>query len=155
MIGVVVAAVVLIFLMGAGSLAAGAVVSSGGRDVRTMIKETAVASGVDPALMLAICQTESNFNAGAINPGDPSYGLFQIQVFWLSSFGYNADWNLLMDPEFNAQIACQIISYFQGKGFSFPSQADIYNVGETQWRKGVRNVAYRDRVTNAYRSYSV
>src|ERR1041385_8778598 len=52
-------------------------------DVQQIICDAAVAHGVEPALMLAIAKKESSFNPANINPSDPSYGLFQIQTFWL------------------------------------------------------------------------
>ncbi len=148
------AAVAVLVVLGAGALSA-ATPDSGGGSLEFMIRRTAISFGCDPAVMLAICQKESNFNPSAINPSDPSYGLFQIMEFWLRHFGYTENYQSLLQAEFNAQVACRIVLYFQARGFRFPDQADIYNVGETLWAKGVRNVSYREDVKAFYRSYNV
>lgn len=123
--------------------------------VQDMIRRVAVQRGQDPALILAICRKESSFVPTASNPNDPSYGLMGIKVYpWLGYFGYTNDVNQLFDGEFNVNVGCQIIGYFQSRGYSFPDESDIYNVGETLWKQGVRNSAYRNAVTSFYSSYS-
>ena len=128
-----------------------------------LIYRAAVRYRVDPDLMAAIIEKESSFRADAINPSDPSYGLGQVQTFWVWYFGYVATnddarakaW--LMNPAQNVEIVAQILRYFAGRtnprtggNFRFPEEADLYNVGETLWRKGVRNLGYRDDVTRIF-----
>lgn len=122
--------------------------------IPNMIRRVASERGMDPALMLAIAKKETDFNPAAVNPSDPSYGLFQIMGFWLKYFGFGPDLEQLMDAEFNTGLACDIVSYFQGKGFRFPEQADIYNVGETLWRNGKRNASYATDVTRFYSDFA-
>ena len=124
-------------------------------DIQMIIIAAARKHGVDPAMALAYVEVESSFNPAAINPSDPSYGLGQIQAFWVEYFhlGSGADApRLLMDPWFNADVLARIIHYFfhAGRGFNFGDHADIYNVGETLWRKGVRNEIYRSKILSAY-----
>ena len=129
--------------------------SDNNETIMGMIRRVALERGVDPALMLAIAKQESNFDPSAINPSDPSYGLFQIQSFWLQYFGHDpADIEQLFNAAFATGVACEIILYFQNKGFTFPQQVDIYNVGETLWRDGRRNAAYRDAVNRFYNEFS-
>jgi soluble lytic murein transglycosylase-like protein len=128
--------------------------------VEQIIRKVAEAYGEDAALMLAIAKTETNFNPRAINLSDPSYGLFQIQAFWLTYFGFSKEPEQLYDPEFSANLAARILKYFRGRQnpqtgdyFQFPNEADIYNVGESLWREGRRNLAYRDKVLIFYRNF--
>lgn len=150
---IVIVAAVALLLFAATASAKGS--SAPGFDsIQDMIRATAQASAVDPALMLAIAEKESSFDPSAVNPSDPSYGLFQIQTFWLATFGFPEDPQSLLEGQFNCEIACRIIQYFQGRGYSLPDQVDVYNVGETNFRKGRRNIAYRDAVVSFYRTYN-
>ena len=128
--------------------------------IAEIIESAAAKWNQDPALMKAIAQKESGNNPAAVNPSDPSYGLFQIQEFWLSYFGYRRDKQLLMDPVIASDVAARILRYFRlrvnpltGDYFQFPAEVDIYNVGETKWARGVRNPAYRDDVARLYRVF--
>jgi hypothetical protein len=144
---------------GAPSEPAGAP-APGPKSIDDIIRESAAVHGQEFALMKAIARKESSFNPSAVNLSDPSYGLFQIQDFWLPHAGYPQDKNLLLDPVVAADVAGWILGYFQkrvnphtGRTFTFPAEVDIYNVGETLWRNGVRNITYRDDVTRFYREY--
>lgn len=80
-----------------------------------------------------------------------SYGLFQIfhasNFSWLRWAGFTSnDFNKLFDPTFNTNLAIKVVRYFESRGFVFPRDADVYNVGETEWQKGKRNVDYRNKV---------
>lgn len=128
--------------------------------VQQIIRDAAADAGIEPAIMLAVAKQESGFNPANINKSDPSYGLFQIQLFWLKYFGYPQDAQLLLDPVFASQLAGQILNYFKGRinsqtrdYFQLPAEIDIYNVGETLWNKGRRNLAYRDSVLKFYRDF--
>jgi soluble lytic murein transglycosylase-like protein len=151
-IGVAVIALVL-FLAGSAQ-ASSSSISSTPEEIQPLIRRVASARGVDPALMLAFAKKETNFNPAAVNASDPSYGLFQIMPFWLQYFGFSTDPDQLMNAEFNTGLACDIVGYFQQKGFRFPDQADIYNVGETLWKDGRRNVSYRNDVIRFYGEFS-
>jgi hypothetical protein len=120
--------------------------------------------GEDWRLVKAFAIKESSENPNASNPGDPSFGLFGIQAFWLSTFG-NGDpaqaQELLRDPQFATDTFCRILRYFRSRtnphtldNFQFPAEADIYNVGETLWAKGVQNVAYREFIVQKYQELS-
>lgn len=148
-------AVALLLLLAVQNASASTGSGSGSETIMEMIRRVSLANGVDPALMLAIAKQESDFNPAATNPSDPSYGLFQIQRFWLQYFGHDpADIEQLYNAAFATGLACEIILYFQNKGFTFPQQVDIYNVGETLWRDGRRNAAYRDAVNRFYNEFS-
>jgi len=132
----------------------------GPQSIQEIIRAAAARFGQDAALMLAIAQTESSFNSAAVNLSDPSYGLFQIQVFWLRHFGFPGDKNLLLDATTASEVAARILQYFRarqnpltGDTFQFPADVDVYNVGESLWAQGRRNLGYRDRVTGYYRNF--
>jgi soluble lytic murein transglycosylase-like protein len=118
---------------------------------RDLIRDQAQASRYQNFFVLqGLALTESSLDPSAHSKKN-SYGLFQIyhaaNFSWLRSFGYSdSDLNKLYDPVFNTQIAIRVVRYFEGKGYKFPAQADIYNVGETEWAKGVRNESYRQKV---------
>ena len=121
--------------------------------VQAVVFNAARAWGVDPSLELAVVEHESGFNPAAVNSSDPSYGLGQVMRFWLKFFNYKDDTTQLLDAQFNANITARILLYFQSKGFKLPDQIDIYNVGETLWRKGTRNASYRNHVVELYNKW--
>ena len=45
-----------------------------------LVRNEASRNGIDPAVILAQIDKESSFNANAINPSDPSYGLMQVTL---------------------------------------------------------------------------
>jgi len=127
--------------------------------------------GDDWRLAKAFAMKESSENPAAENPNDPSYGLYGIQPFWLVSFGVLAKDDpelqtktkdlLTSDPRFATEMFFRILAYFRRRtnpltlsAFKFPDEADIYNVGETLWSKGVRNIAYKDFIVREYAELS-
>lgn len=69
--------------------------------------------GVDPKLLKAIAQVESDENPLAKNPADPSYGL--MQILYPQSLNVE-NWppssaEKLYDPDYNVSIGAQIISW--------------------------------------------
>jgi len=118
---------------------------------RDLIRDVAQANGYSNVSFLqGLALEESSLDPSAAS-SKTSYGLFQIfhakNFSWLRWAGYTeADFKRLYDPMFNAILAIKIVRYFEGKGFVFPRDSDIYNVGETEWRKGKRNVDYRQKV---------
>lgn len=145
-------------------LAARADASTPPPNLDRIYQETAEQYGEDWRLLKAFARVESSENPKAVNLNDPSYGLFQIQAFWLFHFGLIDERaypdqvrDYLIDPVRATDCACRILQYFRKRTnphtlapFKFPSEADIYNVGETLWAKGRRNLSYRDRVKNEY-----
>jgi soluble lytic murein transglycosylase-like protein len=115
--------------------------------------------GQEPALVLAFCQTESGFNPSAQNPKSSAVGLMQIIPNWWNGVwgNINVIGNLqpsdLLDPEQNIKAGCAILSYFEGKGFVFPDDADVYNLGETAYNAGKRNPGYQRLIQTAYTAF--
>ena len=77
--------------------------------------------GVDPKLLKALAITESSENPNAVNPADPSAGLFQILCVPDGKGGCANQFNIegwpppdrqrLFDPDYNTMLAAQIISW--------------------------------------------
>ena len=118
---------------------------------RDLIKDQAKALGYFNVSMLqGLALAESSLNPLAHSKKD-SYGLLQLfhapNFSWLRWAGYkDSDINRLYDPVFNINLGISVVRYFEGRGYKFPEQSDIYNVGETEWKKGVRNEDYRNKV---------
>jgi hypothetical protein len=55
----------------------------------------------------------------------------------------------LLDPGVSIEIAAAYLEYLQGRGFVFPRDADVYNMGEKEWAAGRRNPAYKRQVDQA------
>lgn len=92
--------------------------------------------GVDPLLLKAHAIVESDLDAQAVNPFDPSYGLMQV----LCTRGpngrcantFNVDgWagmtaERLKNPDVNIMIAAQIVAY-NVRTFGMPRAVAVYN----------------------------
>lgn len=70
----------------------------------------AVEAGVEPELVLAVIDVESNFDRFAISTAS-ALGLMQVMPFWVDEVGYS-DKNLLFDIDFNILLGCRILKYY-------------------------------------------
>lgn len=94
------------------------------------------AYGVDPLLLKAHAIVESDLDAQAVNPSDPSYGLMQVLCshkgdgrctnrFNIEGWaGMTAD--RLLDPDANIRMAAQIVAY-NIRAFGLPRAIAVYN----------------------------
>jgi len=108
---------------------------------------------VDPALVKAIVRVESNFIASAVNPTDPSAGLMQTTPALASAMlGRQVTTEELKNPTLSISAGTAFLSYLVDR---YPLQAAIqmYNLGETKYRRGVRVPGYLARVMRYYREY--
>lgn len=127
-----------------------------------LIQRIAGTYGLDPNLIKAIIKTESNFNAQAINPNDPSWGLCQITPGLAQDFGLveNAqnltqeDIEAIMNPENNIEVCCWFISSLENKGYPFDEYIQMYNVGESGFLHGKRNLKYLKKVRENFDHFS-
>ncbi len=73
------------------------------------IHEEAVRAGLQPELVLAVIQVESNFDRFAISPAG-ARGLMQVMPFWIKEIGHPDD-NLFI-PRTNLRYGCIILKYY-------------------------------------------
>jgi soluble lytic murein transglycosylase-like protein len=67
-------------------------------------------AGVEPELVLAVIDVESNFDRFAISTAT-ALGLMQVMPFWIPELGYK-DKNQLFDVETNVLLGCRILKYY-------------------------------------------
>ncbi len=74
------------------------------------VHHQATQAGVQPELVLAIIDVESNFDRFAISSAT-ALGLMQVMPFWVPELGYK-DKNQLFDIETNVLLGCRILKYY-------------------------------------------
>jgi soluble lytic murein transglycosylase-like protein len=79
-------------------------------DILRTTHRHATAAGLDPELVLAVIDVESNFDRFAISSAN-ALGLMQVMPFWIEEVG-ETDMNLLFDIEFNILLGCRILKYY-------------------------------------------
>lgn len=107
------------------------------------IHAEAVRAGLEPELVLALIQVESNFDRFAISPVG-ARGLMQIMPFWIKELGHPDD-NLFI-PQMNLRYGTTILKYYIKKEKGQTSKALArYNgsVGKTKYPRLVYNAQRR------------
>ena len=97
------------------------------------IHAEAVRARLQPELVLAVIQVESNFDRFAISPAG-ARGLMQIMPFWIKELGHPDD-NLFI-PQMNLRYGTTILKYYMDKENGQTSKALArYNgsVGKTRY----------------------
>lgn len=131
-------------------------------NIQELIKFKARKFGLDVALVRAIIKIESNFEARAKNPADPSYGYMQITPMLAQDYGLVRDYRnptyaeiqKIYEPSNNLDIGCWFLSNLL-KRHSFDEAVQMYNIGETGYSVyGRRNLSYLEKVRKAYGLYS-
>lgn len=121
------------------------VVSNRQIDVRgisnEMIDDIATRSGVDPAIVEAIIQEESNGNPNAVGDGGESIGLMQIQPRWHQTKMEELGIVNLYDAQENVILGCAILSDLYDKYGNYEDALSVYNSGNTEDGK-----AYAERI---------
>ncbi len=77
--------------------------------ILTLVHRYANTSGVDPQLVLAIMEVESNFDRYALSVAN-ARGLMQIMPFWKDEIGHSED--SLFDMETNVRYGCYILKLY-------------------------------------------
>jgi len=79
-------------------------------EILKIVHYRALEAGVEPELVLAVIDVESNFDRFAISSAS-ALGLMQVMPFWVDEVGYS-DKNLLFDVDFNILLGCRILKYY-------------------------------------------
>lgn len=98
-------------------------------DLQSHIFETCEAYGVDPAMVIAMVERESMYNASTIGDKGRSYGLMQIQPRWHSERMSKLGCNNLLDPYQNITVGVDFIAELYKSGKSTEWVLMAYNGG--------------------------
>jgi hypothetical protein len=125
---------------------------------RTLAEKFAI-DGLTAEEILAVVMSESNGDAGAINPLDPSYGLMGVSLLIGGVYGQVTNAEQLYDPEINVRAGSWYLNFLKKKyAERFPLDGvngwvQIYNLGETKFLKGVRHVGYEEAFVKHWKSF--
>ncbi len=78
-------------------------------DLLKAVHREATQAGIDPQLVLALIQTESDFNRFAVSKVG-ARGLMQIMPFWIDEIGHRKD--NLFDIDTNLKYGCAILKIY-------------------------------------------
>ena len=111
--------------------------------LKTVHRNASIA-GVQPELVLAVIDVESNFDRFAISSAT-ALGLMQVMPFWVPELGYK-DKNQLFDVEINVLLGCRILRYYLDM-----ERGDLVK-GLARYNGSVGRRAYSDRVIERLRT---
>lgn len=123
-------------------------------DFDDLISRASIKHRVPVSLIKAIIRTESSFNPSAVNPSDPSAGLMQTTPATAGAFlGRPVTLEELKNPALSIEAGTRFLGYLLAK---YPEEAAIqmYNLGETKYRKGVRVPDYLAKVRKNLEYYA-
>ena len=98
-------------------------------DLQDHILEVCEKYGIEPGLVIAIIQQESNFDASAIGDYGESYGLMQVQPRWFSERAEALGCTDFLDPYQNITIGVDILAELLEKSDSLEWALMAYNGG--------------------------
>ena len=101
-------------------------------------------AGVEPELVLAVIDVESDFDRFAISSAT-ALGLMQVMPFWVPELGYQ-DKNQLFDIEINVLLGCRILKYYLDM-----ERGDLVK-GLARYNGSVGRRWYSDRVIDRLRT---
>ena len=121
-----------------------------------LIIEIAKQEKVEVEICLAIAKVESNFRPEVFNPNDPSYGLYQLAFG--TAIAYNKNIKNIKDLYNARKNATAGIRFLKHLIEIYPKAtvgniAQVYNLGETKYNKGIRNLEYKKKFMFHYSIY--
>lgn len=129
-------------------------------DLQNHIVDVCGYYNVDPGLVIAIIQKESNFDPITIGDNGASYGLMQVQPYWHEPRMTQLGCHDLLDPYQNVRVGVDILAELFGKFDDITWVLMAYNGGESyatemrnngQMSEYVRLVLkYRSELRNLY-----
>lgn len=110
------------------------------------IIEQAETHGIDPAIVVAMCWKETQYNPKAIGDGGNSYGLLQVQPRWHYERMLKLGCTNLLDPYQNVTVAVDYLAENLNRYGSIEAAVTAYNAGSytgtvTQYAKTVVTMA--------------
>jgi len=108
------------------------------------VHQQAKLAGVEPELVLAVIDVESDFDRFAISSAT-ALGLMQVMPFWVPELGYK-DKNELFDIDINILLGCRILAYYLEM-----EHHDLVK-GLARYNGSVGRRAYSDRVIERLRT---
>lgn len=94
---------------------------------------------IEPALIIAMIEKESNYNASAIGDGGNSLGLMQIQPRWNQDRMDILDCQNLLDPFQNVAVGIDLLGELFSKGNSVEWVLMAYNGGQSYANRKISN----------------
>lgn len=103
---------------------------------------------LDENLVRAIIFVESRGNRHALGDNKTTYGLMQVGRVVSRAYGCQTP-SELYDVDFNLMIGTGFLKKMIDK-YGIKGGVQAYNLGETKYRRGMRNLRYYNRVRRAY-----
>ena len=113
-------------------------------EILTTVHRHATRAGVEPELVLAVIDVESNFDRFAISSAS-ALGLMQVMPFWVPELGYS-DKNELFQIHVNVLLGCHILKYYLDR-----ERGDLIR-GLARYNGSVGKRWYSDRVIERLRT---
>lgn len=101
------------------------------RDLQLFVIEICEAHNIDPAVLLAMMELESGYNASAIGDNGAAFGLLQVQARWHYERMERLECFNLLDPYQNIRVAVDYLSYcIEYNGGNLEMGLMAYNAGQ-------------------------
>lgn len=116
-------------------------------DLQRHITETCEAKGIDPTIIFAMIERETNYDADAIGDGGESYGIMQIKAKYHYERMLDLNCTDLLDPYQNVTVGVDILCELLSKYGDTEMALCAYNAGcggayEHYFSKGVYSSGY-------------
>ena len=101
-------------------------------EIQHCIKALCEEAGIDPTVIIAMAEVESNYDSEALGDGGNSFGLMQIQPRWHSERMTALGVTDLLDPKQNVKVGIDILAELLAKYNGNVEMALVaYNAGPT------------------------
>lgn len=121
-----------------------------------IIREESKRIGVEKEISITFAKIESDFRPEVFNSNDPSHGLFQLAFETGTHFNKRIKTvKDLYNPRENAIAGIRFIKHLivTYPNASIGEIAQMYNLGETKFKRGVRNADYERQFLKWYDMY--
>lgn len=120
-------------------------------ELQMFISEKCESSGIDPTIIFAMIERETNYNAKAMGDGGESYGIMQIKAKYHTERMVDLNCTDLLDPYQNVTVGIDILCELLSKYDDMEMALCAYNAGESgayehYFSKGVYSSRYSKAV---------